>query len=503
MFKFVLAISPILVVLIGMVVFNISGKYVAPFVAAYTVVLCVVCFKTTGAVPLTGAIILKNWLSGAIEGFKIFCLIWPAFVILKTMTSTGAIEKVKETLSGVTDDKRIQLIMIASMFVTFLEGAAGAGSPAAVAGPFLVALGINPVIAATVTLFGDATAASFGGAGLTTIRGSGALIEAGLITAKQSGIMVGRVHFWGLLVMPTIIIFTTYGKKGFKKFMPYWIFSSLSTPIILLLVTTFIGPEFGSLGTGALALIASIIFLKIVKMETPEEFKQTILLNADSNKYTKLQSFGSYILLSLALPIVRFTVPWWILTYYGYIVWVAVVIFLCSFFGAMILKVPIKEYLINVKTCGISLSPVFITIGALLVISNLMNTSGMIRIMAEDIAAISGNLYPAMASFIGALGGFITGTGVGSNIMFAPMHIIAAKQLGLNVIPVFAGQNAGASLGNLICPNNVIAAAATVGLIGREGDILKKALKIFFIIVIMYMSITMLYTHIFFKTWGV
>jgi lactate permease len=502
MFEFLLAISPILIVLIGMVVFNISGKYVAPVVAVYTVFLCLLFFNDKGKIPVTIGVVLNDCLSGAIEGFKIFCLIWPAFIILKIMTSTGAIEKVKETLSAVTDDKRIQLIMIASMFVTFLEGAAGAGSPAAVAGPFLVALGINPVIAATVTLLGDATAASFGGAGLTTIMGSGELIKAGLLTADQSGIMVGRIHFFGLLIMPTIIIFVTFGKNGFKKFMPYLIFSSFSTPIILQFVTTFIGPEFGSLGTGALALVASIIFLKIAKLETPKEFKQTILLNADSKKYTRLQSFGAYILLSLALPIVRFTVPWGILTRFGYIVWVAIVVFLCSFFGAMILKVSVKTYLNQVKTCGITISPVFITIGALLIISNLMKRGGMLDIMARDIADISGNLYPAMAALIGSLGGFITGTGLGSNIMFAPMHIIAADRLGLNIIPIFAGQNAGGSLGNLICPNNVIAVAATVGLIGREGEILKKAFKIFLIIVILYMAITMAYTHVFFKTWG-
>lgn len=111
-------------------------------------------------------------------------------------------------------------------------------------------------------------------------------------------------------------------------------------------------------------------------------------------------------------------------------------------------------------------------------------------------------LEGAAGVFIGSFGSFITGTGLGSNIMFAGMHIEASQLLGINPITVFAGQNAAGSLGNLICPNNVVAACATVNSIGREGDVLRITFRAFFIILIEYMIISMLYTYMIFPGFG-
>lgn len=102
--------------------------------------------------------------------------------------------------------------------------------------------------------------------------------------------------------------------------------------------------------------------------------------------------------------------------------------------------------------------------------------------LLRDTGAVVGKFYPAAAVLIGASGSFITGTGLGSNIMFADMHIQAAGALGMNPITVFAGQNAGASLGNLICPNNTVAACATVDQIGNENKVMKRTLPAFAII---------------------
>ena len=102
--------------------------------------------------------------------------------------------------------------------------------------------------------------------------------------------------------------------------------------------------------------------------------------------------------------------------------------------------------------------------GSLLVVAYIMQSpsTGMMNLLASDIASVVGKFYPAAAVLIGSSGAFITGTGLGSNIMFADMHLQAAEALSMNPITIFAGQNAGASLGNLICPNNTVAACATV-----------------------------------------
>ena len=114
--------------------------------------------------------------------------------------------------------------------------------------------------------------------------------------------------------------------------------------------------------------------------------------------------------------------------------------------------------------------------GSLLIVAYIMQSAstGMMNLHGRRTSPQwPGRFYPAAAVFIGSSGAFITGTGLGSNIMFANMHLDAAQALGMNPITVFAGQNAGASLGNLICPNNTVAACATVDEIGNESAVMK------------------------------
>ena len=143
--------------------------------------------------------------------------------------------------------------------------------------------------------------------------------------------------------------------------------------------------------------------------------------------------------------------------------------------------------------------------GSLLIVSYIMQspTTGMMNLLASDIAAVVGRFYPAAAVLIGSSGAFITGTGLGSNIMFAQMHIDAAASLGMNPITIFAGQNAGASLGNLICPNNTVAACATVDADRqRERGHEEDASSAFAIILALYMVLAMLYTCVLFPNFG-
>ncbi len=188
----------------------------------------------------------------------------------------------------------------------------------------------------------------------------------------------------------------------------------------------------------------------------------------------------------------------------GYIVWVDVVILFCSLLGMITLGMSWKGMKKVIKETIKSLAPVMITMGSLLCLSYIMQseTTGMMSTAAKTIAGIAGTAYPAAAVVIGAFGSFITGTGLGSNIMFAGMHMEAAQLLNINPITVFAGQNAAGSLGNLICPNNVVAACATVNQIGREGDVLRITFKAFFVILVEYMIIAMLYTYVIFPTFG-
>ena len=257
-----------------------------------------------------------------------------------------------------------------------------------------------------------------------------------------------------------------------------------------------------------ISILLSVLYVKLIGVKTPEEYHNKHI--AAEHKFGAFRALSPYIYMLILLPLVRYGFPaivengFAIMCTFGYIVWVDVVILICGLLGALTLRVPLKEYSrICSKTVGHVL-PVLITMGSLLVVAYIMqsSTTGMMNLLASDIAAVVGRFYPAAAVLIGASGSFVTGTGVGSNIMFADMHVQTANALGMNPITIFAGQNAGASLGNLICPNNTVAACATVDEIGNESGVMKRTLPAFAVILAVYMMLTMLYTCVLFPNFG-
>ena len=176
--NFLLAVSPIVVVLAGILVMKKPAMKVAPVALIWTMFLAFTYFNINGLafkenVAVVDALLWK----GIKEGLKIVFMVFGAFVILNTLKRTGAIEDVKNTVAQVSgQDRRVQLIIVGMMVPIFLEGAAGAGAPAAIAAPFLVALGFDPITAIAVALLGDATPCSLGCGRLTTINGGAALV---------------------------------------------------------------------------------------------------------------------------------------------------------------------------------------------------------------------------------------------------------------------------------------------------------------------------------------
>ena len=153
--NFVMALSPILVVLVGILGFKQSAKRVSPIALVWTLILAFTYFNVTGAsfadnVKTLAPLVWK----GIKEGLKIVLMVFGAFTILNLLRETGAIDDVKSTIARISDDRRVQLIVIGMMLPIFLEGAAGAGAPAAIAAPFLVALGFDPVTSIAVALLG-------------------------------------------------------------------------------------------------------------------------------------------------------------------------------------------------------------------------------------------------------------------------------------------------------------------------------------------------------------
>lgn len=299
--NFVMALSPILVVLVGILGFKQSAKRVSPIALVWTLILAFTYFNVTGAsfadnVKTLDPLVWK----GIKEGLKIVLMVFGAFTILNLLRETGAIDDVKSTIARISDDRRVQLIVIGMMLPIFLEGAAGAGAPAAIAAPFLVALGFDPVTSIAVALLGDATPASWGGAGLTTINGGAALVDAGLSTVSLNAAMVGRFHMFGVLIIPFIMVGMVFGKKGFKGAVPYLCFAGVSTCAVMFFLSNFVGAEVTSMGTGLISMLLSLAYVKLVGVRTPEEFRHHAA--AQQRKYSAFRAMSPYIYMLVLAP---------------------------------------------------------------------------------------------------------------------------------------------------------------------------------------------------------
>ena len=524
---FFLAFMPILLVLIGMLGFNLSALKVSPFAFLLAVLLSYTFFANMehGPVELARAIWGQTW-SGIVSSFYIVGLILFSFLILDMMQTSGAMDIVKGKLAEISGgDRRVQLIIIGLFVPIFMEGAAGAGTPAAIAAPFLVGLGFDPVLAVVVALMSDGVCTSFGGSGLTTMSGGAELVNQGISTQELNFAAVGWFHMIGILVMPFLILYFAYGKKAFKGkgIAAYALYCGIVGALLMLIFSNFIGGFVTDMGTGLVGIVFAIIGLKLFKIETPPELYSAPPKADENPKYSFVRALSPYIFILIILPVTltvsKFitvtkadgsTMPLWnfIVSKVTYNGWIDLLLFLCSLLSIITLRYGFDNYWKAFARAIKKVIPVFVIMASLYSVANIMKINfitanpeagiesmSMIKLLATDIAAVTGPMYPTGAVLIGSIGAFITGTNLGANQLFATMHIHAADILGINKIMTFASSNSGGSLGNMICPNNVTAACATVGITGEESKVMKRVVVMFCICLALYMVLAMLYVY--------
>ncbi|WMI82624.1 L-lactate permease [Anaerotignum sp. MB30-C6] len=468
--SFLLALTPIIIVVMGVVVLKLPAMYVAVFTLIYTIELVMFGFN------LDFSLVKTQVIDGIVDGSKMIFMIWAAFLILNMLLKTGAMDKIKEIITNLTSDRRKQVIIIAFCFGGFLEGVAGAGTPSAIAAPFLVALGLPALQAAIAALVFNGIAASLGAAGLTTIGGFAAFLD--VVDVMDIGMFTSFIHFFGAILAPFIVLYILYGKKAFDKgIVVFSLVTGITYGGFMVLVATFVGAEFPTICAGISSLLVAVVYIKFIDKNKPvaEEFTFKLDENAPKSKINPVVALSPYLILLVLLPAVRFFAPDWFIGL-GFAVWIGITIFITCCLGAIVLH-DVKSIPYYMVISFKSVIGALIAMCALLALSNLMNTAGLLSIIARTLAETTGAFYPAVAVLIGSLGSFVTGTTTGSNILFAPLHYEASKLLNIKVAPVFAAQSAGGALGNMICTNNVVATCTTVGLQKSEGLVMQKVLK--------------------------
>ena len=526
-----LALAPILTVFLLLVIAKRSAKQAMPVAYLVTSAIALLIWR----VPVL--VLAASTFQGLVMAAEILYIIFGAILLLNILQESGAIASIRQGLLAISPDRRIQAIIIVWLFGSFLEGASGFGTPAAVCSPLLLALGFPALAAVTIALIANSTAVVFGAVGIPVLLGvntglEGAPIvtnyiaEQGFTYAEYFRLIVIRIGVLNSIIGTLIPLFMVccltryYGQsKSWGEGLEvgwFALFAGLAFSIPSTLTAVFLGAEFPSL-IGGLVGLPIVVTAAQKGFLTPkhiwdfppveqwsEGWSGSLKANFDndSGRLTLLTAWLPYVLVGILLMLSRMaflpfqkllkTVSLNLSSVFGTEIGINSQPFYLP--GTIFILVVIATYFLHSMKTDTAMRAVSNSVstlaGTALVLAaavpmarvfinsgfNSSDLASMPVTLAEGVANLTGQSYPVFAPIIGAMGSFIAGSATVSNMMFSLFQFGVAANIGVSGAVVTALQAIGAAGGNMICVSNVVAASATVGLSGREGLLIRRVL---------------------------
>ncbi|MBO0213154.1 L-lactate permease [Vibrio sp. Vb2880] len=525
------AFSPIVVAAILLVGLNWPAKKAMPVAFALTVAIALTFWD------MTANRVLASVLQGLGITVTVLWIVFGAIFLLNTLKYTGAITVIRNGFTNISPDRRIQAIIIAWCFGSFIEGASGFGTPAAIAAPLLVAIGFPALAAVLMGMMIQSTPVSFGAVGTPILVGVNKGLDTHNITEalvaqgsnwdaylQQITASVALIHASVGTLMPVLMamMLTRFFGKNRSwteglSILPFALFAGLAFTIPYALTGVLLGPEFPSLVGGLFGLTIVVTAAKkgflVPKQnwdfrpesEWPAEWLGSLKMDLDDIKGKPMGlalAWLPYVLLAVILVLSRVSAD-----FKGLLL--SVNLAFNNILGEVGLSASIAPLylpggilvfaaLLAVLLQARSLKPMgqalgestktLIGAGFVLVFTipmvrifinsgvNMSDLASMPVTTANFAAGLVGDAFPALSATVGALGAFIAGSNTISNMMFSQFQFEVAQTLGVSSVIVIALQAVGAAAGNMIAIHNVVAASATVGLLGREGATLRKTI---------------------------
>ena len=544
-----LAFLPIVFCVVVMAAFNWPAKYAMPVTWLMVAVLGF-CFWGMDLITLAAYSI-----SGLFSSLEVLIIIFGAILLMNTLKLSGGMSAINSGFRSVSPDARVQAIIIGFLFVSFIEGAAGFGTPAALAAPLMISLGFPPVAAVVVALICDSACVAFGAIGTPVVQAIACL---GPEIATEG--YVGTMSLWTAIphgVVGTVLPFIAVAImcKFFSKercvkpalqALPFALFAGLCFTVPYVLVNIFVGYEFPSLFGALIGLVLTVIAAKC-NFLTPKtvwhfgsedtwedswKASHPPAVPKESNM-SLVRAWLPYVLIALILVLTRipalgikgllndmgsvfviktgnlfgvnntaFTLKWAYVPGTAFILVAVVTVFLHGMKG----REAVQAWTASFKQ--VSGAAVALVFGLAMV--QILRYSGsndvadpgmksMIFHMAEALSKVGSALYVVFSPVIGVLGSFISGSNTVAVTLFANLQYQAAANLGLNTALMVAVNTVGGSIGNMVCVNNVVAACATAGTSGKEGRIIRVCaipMVIYTLIVIAVVAVAILVFHV-------
>jgi lactate permease len=497
--------------------------------------VCVALAMLVWQVP--AAVVAAATLNGIVVAATLIFIIFGAIALLNTLQESGGLYAIRAGFTGISPDRRVQVIIVAWLFGAFIEGSAGFGTPAAVAVPLLAGLGFPAMAAVISGMIIQSTPVSFGAAGTPILVGvSTGLSNDPAVTALVAStdgltfdllldniaVKVALLHAVAGTFVPLIVVSIMtrlFGaRRSFAEGLRAWkfaLFAAFAMTIPYLLAAYFLGPEFPSL-LGGLAGLAIVItaakrgFLVpkdewhfAPKAEWAPDWSGTIDIQPGEirdRNIGMLAAWSPYFVVAALLVLTRldslpfkswmqgvaFRIPELLGTH------INVSVAPLYLPGTIFLVAVLFTWLIHrLEPAGLrraigksgkaamqaSTALIFTVPMVQVFINSDGGSAGYNRMpieLADGVAALAGSAWPLFSTFIGGLGAFVAGSNTVSNMMFSSFQFGVGQRIEVDPTWIVALQAVGGAAGNMICVHNVVAASAVVGMLGREGLVIRR-----------------------------
>jgi lactate permease len=524
-----LAGTPILLAGILIVGFRVAARTAMPLTYVLTAIIAVTVWDMDGTAVAAASI------QGLFITFDILMIIFGAILLLNSLKYSGALSAIRHGFSEISPDRRVQVIIIAWLFGSFIEGASGFGTPAAIVAPLMVALGFPAIAAVMLGMMVQSTPVTFGAVGtpiLVGVRGGldspevqRSLTNAGLEIGDYLQVVTTNVvtlHAIAGTVMPLLMVMMMtrfFGRNHSWSeglaILPFALFGGLAFTVPYWLTGTFLGPEFPSI-LGALVGMAIVTFAArrgFLVPKTHWDFAEESAWPANWSGILKIEldehgdsmplrrAWLPYMFVAILLILTRLPeLPFGAWLKSVRIAWdgimgtgisaattplylPAAILIAASIVTKFLHRMPAKKFgRALTESSRMLIGAGFVLVFTVPMVRIYINSgsgtelASMPIIMAQWVSTNVGQIWPLFAPTIGALGAFIAGSNTVSNLMFVLFQYGVAQNLGVSMAMVVALQAVGAAAGNMIAIHNVVAASATVGLLGQEGRTLRRTL---------------------------
>ncbi|QQO15791.1 L-lactate permease [Bradyrhizobium diazoefficiens] len=459
---------------------------------------------------------LRASVLGIVTGFfPIGWIVLNVIFLYQVTVTTGRFELLKRAVGGVTEDRRLQLLLVAFSFGAFFEGASGFGTPVAITGAVLIGLGFSPLAASGLSLIANTAPVAYGALG-TPIQGLASVTG---LDPYILGAMVGRQLPFFSLIVPFWVVWAFAGWRGMKDVWPAILVTGVCFAVPQFVISNYVNPWIVDIGASLISMGGLILFLKVWQPkqlwlspalqgrdESTSHMGATTPL--DKTPLTQAELWSAllpWIIVCIVMliwgngafktwansiftwnyavpelhqminkmpPVAAKPTPEGAVFAFTYLSFTGTGMLIAAIVSGFLMGVGpgrlLAEYGRTIRLCAISL----ITISAMLAIGTLTRLSGVDATLGLAFAA-TGVLYPFFGTLLGWLGVALTGSDTASNILFGNLQKITSEQIGLSPILMAAANSSGGVMGKMIDAQSIVVASTATRWYGHEGSILR------------------------------